>query len=91
MKQAKYENENNTPPNLEEFISYFDGQKVYVPLLFITSNGTITDTYDYSYEQVDKFNFGSVGKISIDDSFMKSIVHKTKIGEQLNFGISAKK
>ncbi len=85
-----YENENNTPPNHEEFISYFDGQKVYVPLLFITSNGTITDTYDYSYEQVDKFNFGSVGKISIDDSFMKSIVHKTKIGEQLNFGISAK-
>lgn len=82
-----YENNNNTPPKYNEFISYYDGEKVYVPLLFITSKGTITDTCDYSYEQVDKFNFGSIDKITLDDSFMKSVIHKTKIGEQLNFGI----
>lgn len=83
-----YENDNNTPPKHDELISYYDGQKVYVPLLFITSKGTITNTCDYSYEQVDKFNFGSISKISLDDSFMESVVHKTKVGDQLNFGIS---
>lgn len=83
-----YDNKNNTPPNHDEFISYYDGQKVYVPLMFITSKGTITDTCDYSYEQVDKFNFGRINNISLDDSFMERVVHKTKIGEQLNFGES---
>ena len=80
-----YENENNTPPNHDEFKSYYDGQKVYVPLMFITSKGTITDTCDYSYEQVDKFNFGRINNISLDDSFMESVIHRTKIGEQLKF------
>lgn len=83
-----YENKNDTPPNKTEFISYYDGQKVYVPLMFITSKGAITDTCEYSYDQVDKFNFGRISKISLDDSFMESVVHKTKIGEQLNFGES---
>lgn len=83
-----YENENNTSPNHDEFTCFCDGRKVYVPLMFITSKGTITDTCDYSYEQVDKFNFGRINNISIDDSFMERVVHKTKIGEQLNFGES---
>jgi hypothetical protein len=56
--------------------------------MFITSKGTITDTCDYSYEQVDKFNFGRINNVSIDDSFMEKLIHKTKIGEQLNFGDS---
>ena len=83
-----YDNENNTSPNHDKFISYYDGKKVYVPVMFITSKGTITDTCDYSYEQVDKFNFGRINNVSIDDSFMEKLIHKTKIGEQLNFGDS---
>lgn len=38
--------------------------------------------------EVNKFNFGRINKISLDDSFMESVVHRTKIGEQLNFGES---